>query len=113
MVEREKKYQELREKMEDSGFQFEKEQRPHFQSKREKELKFIHPQLLKKFEDEGFKTKAKKFYIKPLSDDYNAEIGLATGKTSSLSILSIEANTIDTFDQSPAWSKDALDKLLQ
>jgi len=111
MQDRDTLYNELRKKMEDAGFQFEQTQAPHFQSRRENELKFIHPQLLKKLEDDGIKTNAKKFYIKPLSDDANSEIGLVTGKTSPLykNINFVVPNAIDSFDQSPAWTNRAND----
>lgn len=84
MVDKEDTYLSLRIKMEDLGFIFEKEQQPHFQNKRSKELKFIHPVLEQKFEKSNLKTQAKKFYIKPLSDDRKSEVGLTTGKTSPL-----------------------------
>ena len=114
MQERDKIYDDLRIKMESAGFQFEREQQPHFQSRREKELKFIHQQLLKKFEHDGIKTNAKKFYIKPLSDEENCEIGFATGKTSPLHkrLGFVTPNTIDSFDQSPAWTNRANDHSL-
>lgn len=118
MQDRETIYDELRKKMEDAGFQFEREQQPYFQSRREKELKFIHPQLLKKLEDYGIKTSAKKFYIKPLSQEVNSEIGFVTGITSPLykKLNFVAPNAIDSFDQSPAWTNrdndNSLDFLL-
>jgi len=111
-------YEELRMKMEDAGFQFEREQQPHFQSRRKIELKFVHPQLLKKLEDCGIKSNAKKYYIKPLSDEANCEIGFVTGKTSPLytKLNFVTPNAIDSFDQSPAWTNrtndHSLDRLL-
>jgi len=70
--------------MEDAGFQFEKEQIPHHQNRKETELKYIHPQLIKKLEEDGYKMNAKKFYIKPLSNELDCEIGFVTGKSSPL-----------------------------
>ena len=77
-------YLELRKRMEKVGFVFEREQQPHFQGKRDKELKFIHPMLEEKFAQAGEKNRAKKFYLKPLSDNENCEIGVTTGSTSPL-----------------------------
>ncbi|PKF49361.1 hypothetical protein AT251_19435 [Enterovibrio nigricans] len=78
-------YSELRKRMEKVGFIFEKEQQPHFQGKRDKpELKFVHPMLEDKFEKIGEKNRAKKFYLKPLSDDEYCEIGITVGSTSPL-----------------------------
>lgn len=107
-------YDDLRKKMEDAGFQFEREQQPYFQRRREKELKFIHPKLLNKLEDHGIKTNAKKFYIKPLSDEANCEIGFVTGKTSPLykKLNFVAPNAIDSFDQSPAWTNRSNDHSL-
>ncbi|UBR47286.1 hypothetical protein [Aeromonas veronii] len=42
-------YSELRKRMENVGFVFEREQQPHFQNKRDKELRFVHPMLENKF----------------------------------------------------------------
>lgn len=106
----------LREKLEQVGFLFESEQKPHLQS-RKVEFKFIHPKLMKKFRMEGWSTRATKFYLKPLVDDAS-EIGFVTGKSSPLHKKKIFtlANTIDTFNDTPAWSNTneskALDKLL-
>ena len=54
----------LRLKMEEVGFQFETEQKPHLQNRKETELKFVHPQLIKKWKEEGYNASATKFYIK-------------------------------------------------
>ena len=112
-------YDSLRLKMEEVGFQFEKEQKPHLQNRKETELKFIHPQLNKKFKEEGYKVRAEKFYLKPLSDDPDCEIGFVTGKSSPLFLVPefIKPNTHDTFDQTPAWTNrdnnQSLDNLLK
>lgn len=92
-------------KMEDVGFLFEREQIPHHQNRKEKELKFIHPLLINKLECDGYKVRAKKFYIKPLSDDPECEIGLVTGKSSPLvnSQIFPKPNAVDTFGGLPAW----------
>ena len=37
-------YDSIRLKMEAAGFQFETEQKPHLQNRKETELKFVHPQ---------------------------------------------------------------------
>jgi 5-methylcytosine-specific restriction protein A len=118
MTERKDIYDSLKLKMEDVGFQFEKEQKPHLQNSKETELKFIHSQLIKKLEEDGYKVNANKFYIKPLSDDLNSEIGFVTGKSSpfySTSIFS-KPNTTDSFDKTLAWTNrdgdSALDNLI-
>ena len=114
-------YASLREKIEHAGFLLEGEQKPHFQNAREKELKFIHPELEEKFSLCGIKNRAKKFYLKPLSDDTESEIGLTTGKTSPLFDSSNFAmpNAIDTYKNNElnAWvnklDDNALDRLLE
>jgi hypothetical protein len=50
--------------MEEVGFQFETEQKPHLQNRKETELKFVHPKLIKKWKEEGYNARATKFYIK-------------------------------------------------
>ena len=89
-------YDSIRLKMERVGFKFEKEQKPHLQNRKELELKFIHPQLVNKLEMEGYNVKAKKFYIKPLSDEPLCEIGFVTGKSSPLLSLQIFRASIIT-----------------
>ncbi len=111
-------YESLRLKMEEVGFQFEREQKPHLQNRKETELKFVHPQLIKKLKGEGYKVRAKKFYIKPLSDESECEIGFVTGKSSPLFEAPIfsKPNSFDSFDDTPAWinreSDHAFDDLL-
>ena len=106
----------LRKKMEDAGFCFEKTQTPHFQDIRKQEFKFIHPELDKKFTSLGLNNRAKKFYIKPLSDEEKSEIGLTTGKTSPLFSLENfpEPNAIDTYKNSDinAWVNSERDNSL-
>jgi hypothetical protein len=115
---REKIFDALRKKMENAGFLFEDKQQTHGQSRKEKELKFTHPRLIKKFEQDGLNNNAFKFYIKPLSDEENCEIGFAVGKTSPLFHASIfsKPNAIDTLNNYQAWvnraNDFALDKLL-
>ncbi len=119
MVDRKIIYDSLRLKMEEVGFQFEVEQKPYLQNRKETELKFIHPQLIKKLEEGEYKIRAKKFYIKPLSDDPDCEIGFVTGKSSPLFNEQIfsHPNSSDTFDDTPAWTNRdgdaALDRLLK
>jgi 5-methylcytosine-specific restriction protein A len=118
MTERKDIYESLKLKMEDVGFQFEKEQKPHLQNRKENELKFIHPQLIKKLEEDGYKVNAKKYYIKPLSDELDSEIGFVTGKSSPFYTTSIfsKPNSTDSFDKTLAWTNrdgdSALDTLL-
>ncbi len=69
MTERKEIYDSLKIKMENAGFQFEKEQKPHLQKRKESELVFIHPDLTNKFEQNGIKVNANKYYIKPLTDE--------------------------------------------
>jgi len=115
---RESLFLSIRSKMEDVGFLFEKEQKAHHQKRKENELKFIHPSLLNQLECDGCKVNAKKFYIKPLSDDPDCEIGLVTGKSSPIanSKLFPKANAVDSFQEAPAWvnrdNDTSLDNLL-
>lgn len=118
MINRKATYESLRKKMEEAGFLFEREQKPHRQNRKELELVFIHPELINKFEKDGFKVNAHKFYIKPLSDELDCEIGLVTGISSPLYKLAefIKPNTIDSNRDTPAWTNrqndSVLDKLL-
>ncbi|MEL6852747.1 MAG: hypothetical protein AAFP92_29830, partial [Bacteroidota bacterium] len=115
---RELVYQRLHEKMLQVGFVFERKQMPTMQNRKEAEFKYIHPVLLQQFKDSGKITRATKFYIKPLSDDSNCEIGLTTGKSSPLydSRFFTKPNAIDSHDNSGAWANrekdNALDLLL-
>jgi len=119
---REHTYSSLRKKMENAGFVFEKEQAPHFQNARDKELKFVHPELQSKFESLKLNNRAKKYYIKPLSDNQDSQIGLTTGKSSPLysNELFPQPNSIDTYknpnNEINAWvnrtNENELDKLL-
>ena len=118
MPRRKNEYDSIRSKMEAVGFQFEKEQKPHFQSRKENELRFIHPQLINRLEEDGHKVRARKFYIKPLTNKSNCEIGFVTGRSSPLfrESLFAEPNSVDSFDGTPSWtnrdSNTALDSLL-
>jgi 5-methylcytosine-specific restriction protein A len=114
MTERKDIYDSLKLKMEEVGFLFEKEQKPYLQNRKETELKFIHPQLIKKLEEDGYKVKAKKYYLKPLSDDLDSEIGFVTGKSSPLYSTSIfsNPNSTDSFDKTLAWTNREGDKSL-
>ena len=118
MTDRKAIYETLRYKMEQAGFQFEKEQKPHLQKRVELELVFIHPKLLDRFENNGIKVNANKFYIKPLSNDPDCEIGLVTGISSPLYKHNefIRPNAIDSNKGTPAWtnreSDSAIDHLL-
>lgn len=119
MTNRKDIYDTIRTKLEAVGFWFEKEQRPHMQYRKEPELVFIHPQLHKKCKEIGYKTSAQKYYLKPLTDDYDSEIGLVTGTTSALYTAGIfhRPNAIDSFHNSPAWCNrvddNAIDILLE
>jgi hypothetical protein len=112
-------YKALKKKMENAGFEFETEQPTHGQNRKETEYKFTHSQLIKKFNQDGFNTSPKKFYIKPLTDEENCEIGFATGKKSPLINEKIfsNPNTKDTHNDYPAWTNrendNALDELLK
>ncbi|MPR31784.1 HNH endonuclease [Salmonirosea aquatica] len=114
MVNRRAIYDSLHLKLEEAGFQFEREQKPHHQNRKETELVFVHPRLTKKFKDEGHPVKANKFYIKALSDEPDCEIGLVTGKTSILNnnINFIPANSLDSHKEAPAWVNRESDKTL-
>lgn len=106
MTDRKSTYDSLKTKMENAGFYFEKEQNPHRQKRKESELVFIHPDLINKFEQNGIKVNANKFYIKPLTDEPNCEIGLVTGISSPLHKQAefIKPNTIDSNKDTPAWA---------
>lgn len=97
-----------------AGFKVEKIQRSHMQN-RGWELRFIHPKLVNILQEEGYRVRGKKFYIKRLSDEPNSEIGLVNGKKSQL-VIFIPSNSMDLFDESPAWvnrkGDQALDSLL-
>ena len=105
--------------MEKVGFQFETEQKPHLQNRKENELKFIHPKLIKRLEENGSKVRAKKFYIKPLSNEPDCEIGFVTDKSSPLYKLNnfTKSNSNDTFENTPAWTNSesnlGIDSLLK
>ena len=111
-------YDSIRLKMEAAGFKFETEQKPYLQNRKENELKFVHPQLIRRLEEDGYKIRAKKFYIKPLTDKPDCEIGFVTGKSSPLykNPFFINSNSSDSFDETPAWTNrdnnSALDSLL-
>lgn len=107
-------YNALKQKMEEVGFQLEKEQKPFLQNRKENELKFIHPQLTKKLKENGLKINATKYYLKPLSDDVDSEIGFVTGKSTALHIKSIftKPNSIDSFGNNLAWTNRNGDSVL-
>lgn len=119
-IDRDNIYSLLQKKMESVGYILESVQKPHFQNNREKELKFFHPGLEEKFAKSGLRNLAKKYYIKPLSDEAGCEIGLTTGKTSPLFELDAfpAPNAVDTYKNSDfnAWvnkeNDDSLDILL-
>lgn len=119
MTDRKSIYESIKMKMEKIGFQFETEQKPHLQNRKENELKFVHPKLIKRLTEDGYKVRAKKFYVKPLSNEPDCEIGFVTGKSSPLykSDKFIKPNSTDTFDNTPAWTnsenKYAVDSLLK
>ncbi len=119
MTNRKDIYDSIKMKMEKAGFQFETEQKPHLQNRKENELKFVHPKLIKRLEKGGVKVNAKKFYVKPLSNEIDCEIGFVTGKSSPLykSNKFTKPNSTDTFDNIPAWTNsennNAIDRLLE
>ncbi|HRN34562.1 MAG TPA: HNH endonuclease [Saprospiraceae bacterium] len=114
MTDRKIIYETLRQKMEDAGFVFEREQRPHRQKRKEFELVFVHPGLVNKFEEEGYKVNTQKFYIKPLTDAEDCEIGFVTGKSSPLHKLTefVKPNTIDSYQDTPSWTNKENDDVL-
>lgn len=117
-IQTENLFKELRDKMEAVGFEFEREQKPHFQDKREKELKFVHPVLNYLLSINGRQNRATKYYLKPISDVIGSEIGLTTGRSTLLTTNSAihEPNENDTHGNTPAWvnrpNDNCLDKLL-
>jgi 5-methylcytosine-specific restriction endonuclease McrBC GTP-binding regulatory subunit McrB len=114
-------YDSLQFKMEDAGFTFEAKQKPYRQNRDELELKFTYPQLVINLKNDGYDSRATKFYIKPLSDEPNCEIGFVTGKSSPLVTDQLfgNSNSIDENDETPvpAWTNKvndtALDQLLK
>lgn len=86
------------------GFVFEREQRPYLQNK-ERELKFIHPELYACLIEDGLKVRGQKYYIKPLSEKSDFEIGFVNGKSTPLAISDSfpKPNAVDEFDNSLAW----------
>ena len=69
--------------------------------------------------EEVYNVTAKEFYIKPLSEDLDCEIGFVTGKSSLLNNEQIFSPpySIDQYDNNPAWinrkGNQALDSLLK
>lgn len=118
MTERENLYNDLRLKMEEVGFKFVKDQKPVAQYKNEKELIFKHPDLRLKFEELNLDEIPTLYYIKPLSNGFEPEIGFVTGKTSQINKLNYfnKPNSKDIYRNLNAWvnkSGDlALDNLL-
>lgn len=114
MTDRKSTYDSLKTKMKNAGFHFEKEQKPHLQKRKESELVFVHPELINKFEQNGIKVNANKFYIKPLTDEPNCEIGLVTGISSPLHKQAefIKPNTTDSNKDTPAWTNKEGDSTL-
>ncbi len=111
-------YESLCSKMEEVGFLKIDSNYPVAQGRREKELIFTHDLLIKKFEDDGFKARAKKFYVKPLSKEIDCDIGFVNGLTTPLlGNLFNPPNSIDPDTKEKAWvNKDdykALDILLE
>lgn len=114
MTDRKSTYDSLKTKMKNAGFHFEKEQKPHLQKRKESELVFVHPELINKFEQNGIKVNANKFYIKPLTDEPNCEIGLVTGISSPLHKQAefIKPNATDSNKETPAWTNKEGDSTL-
>ena len=107
-------YKSMRSRMESVGFQFEREQTPHLQNRPEKELKFVHPTLIEFFGKTGRRVRGKKFYLKPLTEVSNSEIGLVNGKLTCLLDENIfpSPNASDAHDGVPAWVNRPLDPAL-
>lgn len=98
-------YDQLRKKIEEAGFIFETEQPCHHQNRIENELKFVHPALLVHLKNQGFSVRGQKFYLKPLSNEPNCEIGFVNGTTSALIDHPAlpSPNATDVFKDTPAW----------
>ena len=115
MKDRSSIYKQILYSMKDAGFVVEKEQQPFRQNKRqENEYKLIHPDLEEKMKNDGTKMRGKKFYLKPLSDEPDCEIGLVNGSQSTLHRLPqfTKPNGNDTHDNAPAWINKEHDKAL-
>lgn len=114
MSDRKLLYEELKHKLENAGFIFEKHQLPHRQKRNEEEYVFIHPELIKSFELDGYKVNATKFYLKPLSDEHDCEIGFVTGKTSPLYKIKkfCTPNIKDLYQNQQAWTNKESDNSL-
>ena len=78
MTKRNSIYKLLHLELENVGFEFETEQKPYFQNRQDLELRFSHPLLIERLKEDGYSVRAKKFYIKPLSDEEDSEIGFVT-----------------------------------
>ena len=108
----------LHELMLEAGFHFEGRQRAHFQ-RRGYEHKYVHPELVEIIDRAGVSTPPLKYYLKALSDESDAEVGLTTGKTSPLHNHPEfpPANARDSHSDSKAWTNRTgerrLDELLQ
>lgn len=106
MTDRTRVYETLHRKMLEAGFIFEGTQQPHRQKRKEKEYKYSHPLLQEQLKVDGYQPRGEKFYLKPLSDDPDSEIGMIGGKTTPL----LEAkrfnrpNAVDTHRDVPAWA---------
>ncbi|MGA1488077.1 MAG: hypothetical protein ACO4B3_03575 [Planctomycetota bacterium] len=108
----------LHELMLEAGFHFEGRQQAHSQN-RGYEHKYVHPELVDSLERAGVSATSLKYYLKALSDESDAEVGLTTGKTSPLHNHPEfpPANARDSHSDSKAWTNRTgerrLDELLQ
>tara|TARA_B100001093_G_scaffold513022_1_gene584074 strand:- start:1514 stop:1759 length:246 start_codon:yes stop_codon:yes gene_type:complete len=69
-------YKKLRAQLEEVGFIFQNEQIPYMQKRHDPEYKFIKPSLTNQFEKDAYRVRGHKYYLKPLSNDADAIIGL-------------------------------------
>ena len=75
------KLDEIKSKMEAVGFQYEDLGPLVAQSKKELEYKFTHPELERKLAEMGISMRAKKFYLKQISEEDLSIIGISNSQT--------------------------------
>ena len=107
-------YIQIRSQMEAAGFKFEREQPCHHQQRPENELKFVHPELENYLANHKLPLRGKKFYLKPLAEATDCEIGLVNGVKTTLEMLQElpPPNAIDDFNKAPAWVNRPEDPVL-
>ena len=115
------KLDEIKSKMEAVGFQYEGHGSSVAQPKKELEYKFTHPELERKLKEMGIPMRAKKFYLKQISEEDLSIIGLSNSQTKlkDLPELFPAPNATDSYKGKghPVWinkeHENQLDALLE